>query len=66
MLDSFCQNAKIANRFLMPLLVPLDEFSKNSNMPQMMFSIVLYNHMKNEKIVRAILKKSPKNAIFNT
>ena len=52
---------KIGNLILIPQLVPLNEFSKNSNLPLMMYSIVLYNHVKNEKIVRAILEKSKKN-----
>ena len=38
-----------ANQFLIPLLILLNEFSKNSNLSRMMCSIVLYIHVKNEK-----------------
>ena len=57
---------KIADPFSIPELIPLYEFSKNCNLPEMMYSIVLYNHVKKEKVVRAILEISPKTPYFNT
>ena len=52
---------KITNPFLIPELIPLNEFTKNSNLPHMMYFIVFYNHVKTEKkIVRAKKEKSPK------
>ena len=60
----FVEMPKIANPFLIPWLIPLHEFSKNSNLPQIpLFST---NMSKIKNLLESFWRKFPKTPFSNT